>query len=581
MYRRKYLGAGLLAILVIAVAMPQAYAVEAEALIPITAENVEYVTGHNAFTGGHVVVQGKRLYVGAYGVGMRIFDINNPASPKPIGEYHPGSDDWNVDTDHVHAVHADAVPDAATYGNMELAVLNGTRRVTSPNNVRTDHTDFFDATDPANLKKLATFIGAADGEAHNGDIVDVRKLWLASGGSGVNGLRIYDLNPLLQTPAAAPTNLFRGDPAELWKASPYYRPPTNRTSEPAFTHTHDMTVYTDYPVEGLGPRDIVLLAEGGTYTNDAGNTGSIFIIDITNPREPVVLLRWFHDIGPGHHPIRYHHEAQFLASDPRVMLVTDEDMHAGAGCTNDAGGVTAVRLSADLRTATELSEWFIPAGTPAPVCSVHVFSTYGNLAFFGSYNAGLQVVDYKDPKNPRRVGQFIAEGTTAWGAQYHKGYVYIGDMTRGLDVVKWLGSKKNNKMKNGSFETSATGLSPDSWTRSGATSYAVGGSDGTRSVTADLLGSWISAPVSVMAGKSYGYSIDVANGGGTLVVEQLDAAGTVRSSVEKMLFAPGDGSFQASVGSFSVANGVSHVRLRLTGPLLGTTTFDNVQLWEE
>ncbi len=581
MFRRGRLGVGLLAILALAALLPQAHRAEADALVPIAAEKTEYVTGRNGFTGGHVVVQGKRLYVGAYGVGMRIFDINDPANPRAIGEYHPGSNDWDVDTDHVHAVHADAVPDAARYGDMELAVLNGTRRVTAPNNVRTDHTDFFDATNPAELRKLHTFIGAADGEAHNGDIVDSRKLWLASGGSGMNGLRIYDLSPLLQTPAGPPANLFRGDPAELWKASPYYRAPTNRPAEPAFTHTHDMTVYTDYPVEGLGPRDIVLLAEGGSYTNDAGNTGSIFVIDITEPRAPVVLQRWFHDIGAGHHPIRYHHEAQFLASDPRVMLVADEDMHAGAGCTNDAGGVTAVRLSDDLRSATELSEWFIPMGTPAPVCSVHVFSTHGNLAFFGSYNAGLQVVDYKDPANPQRIGQFIAEGTTAWGAQYHKGYVYIGDMTRGLDVVKWLGSKKTNKVKNGSFESSATGLAPESWTSSGTTTYAAGGSDGARSVTTQLIGSWTSAPIDVVGGKSYSYGVDVASGGGRVIVEQLDVAGALLATAESLLFATGDGSFQSFTGNFTAAPGATQVRVRLEGAPLGSTTFDNVQIWEE
>ncbi len=32
---------------------------------------LSYVTGRNDFTGGHVVVEGKRLYVGNYGLGMR------------------------------------------------------------------------------------------------------------------------------------------------------------------------------------------------------------------------------------------------------------------------------------------------------------------------------------------------------------------------------------------------------------------------------------------------------------------------------------------------------------------------------
>ncbi|MDQ3669497.1 MAG: hypothetical protein M3377_04335, partial [Actinomycetota bacterium] len=122
-----------------------------------------------------------------------------------------------------------------------------------------------------------------------------------------------------------------------------------------------------------------------------------------------------------------------LEGDPSVMLVTDEDMHNGCG---NAGGTTAVRLSPDLTSAFELSEWFIPLGTPAPVCSVHVFSSQGDLVFFGSYNAGLQVVDYGDPAAPKLVGSYIAPGTTAWGAQYHGGYIYVGDMARGLDVYE-------------------------------------------------------------------------------------------------------------------------------------------------
>ena len=79
------------------------------------------------------------------------------------------------------------------------------------------------------------------------------------------------------------------------------------------------------------------------------------------------------------------------------MLVTDEDLHNGCG---GAGGVVAVRLTPDLRDATEVSEWFIPLGTPATVCSVHVFSSEGSRVYFGAYNAGLQVVDYSDPSAP-------------------------------------------------------------------------------------------------------------------------------------------------------------------------------------
>ncbi|MGH2600243.1 MAG: hypothetical protein ACRDJ9_12770 [Dehalococcoidia bacterium] len=159
-------------------------------------------------------------------------------------------------------------------------------------------------------------------------------------------------------------------------------------------------------------------------------------------RNPVALLRWMHERGPEHHPIRYTHEAQFLSGDPRLMLVTDEDLHPpcgegdGGAVDTAGGGVTAVRLSSSLTSAVrEESEWFIPAGTPAPVCSVHVMSSKGRRLFLGSYNAGLQVVDYRDPRNPVQAGVNIQPGATAWGAHIHRhGVVYVGDMSRGLDV---------------------------------------------------------------------------------------------------------------------------------------------------
>ena len=396
------------------------------------AEDVARVGGDNTSTGGHVMVEGGRLYVGAYGLGFRMFDISDPEKPALIGAYLPGR-------------RADAVPDAAVFDGRHIAALNGTNRAvvstsdgTNPN---TNKTEFLDVTDPAKPRVLWEFNGPTHGEAHNGDIVDARRLWLPSGGSGTNGLRIYDLSPVLETPAAAPVSLLADgtvngrNPVDLWAASPYRG---DRPIGAPFTHTHDISVYVDHPVQqedgSVALRDIALLAEGGGYTNDAGDTGSLFIVDVTDPRNPVVLNRWLHARGGDHHPIRYHHEAQFLDGDPSVILVTDEDLHNGCG---DAGGITAVRVGPGLTgEAEELSEWFIPGDTPAPICSVHVFSSDGNLVFLGSYNAGLQVVDYSDPSNPVQAAYYIAPGTTAWGALYHEGYIYVGDMSRGLDVYE-------------------------------------------------------------------------------------------------------------------------------------------------
>jgi hypothetical protein len=442
--RRLGIGIGIVLVLSLAAAPATAHESEHAQLVNLTLgalppvpvvppENVSYVSGDNGFTGGHVAVQGDRLYLGSYGRGLHIYDISDPRAPQRIGAYTPG-------------LRADAPPDAIDYRGRRFAVLNGTRRTHSalPPEARTDRTEWLDVTDPANPTVLHTFgPDQVDGESHNGDIADSLRLYAPSGGLGVQGLRIYDLSRTLTTPASdcrngapdnpcAPSNIFRGDPVKLWEASPH------RKGQPvgaAFTHTHDVEIYADYPVANMGRRDILLLAEGGSYAG-AGDTGSVFVIDISKPRRPVVLYRWLHEKGPEHHPIRYHHEIQFVDGLPNVALVTDEDLHNGCG---SAGGVVALRFAPDLRSAQELSEWFIPAGTPAPVCSVHVFSSKDGIAYIGSYNAGLQVVDYRDPANPQRVGHYTADGATSWGALVHAGVVYVGDMSRGLDVFEYTG----------------------------------------------------------------------------------------------------------------------------------------------
>lgn len=400
-------------------------------------DNVEYVTGEQGFTGGHVVVDNGILYVGSYGFGFRMYDVSDPANPVCVGD---------IEGSGVFA--ADAVPDGAIMDERRIAVLGGTGRVEGApppsEDINTDYTDFFDVTDPANPEHLWRMgPDQVDGEAHNADIFDEERLFLPSGGAGEQGLRIYDMNPLLLPTPAAPEILFRGDPLVLWRVSPYYDEEDDPI-EDVFSHTHDISIYPDYEVEGLvGPRDIILLAEGGSYLSSepiaAGDTGSIFVIDITDPTEPVVLHRWLHpleeDEGEDHHPIRYHHEAQFLDSDRHVMLVTDEDLHSTPGCLRDAAGITAVGFSADLQSTVELSEAFIPPfGPPAVTCSAHVFHSDGPYVYMGSYNAGLQIFDYSDPAAPEWAGYYIAAGATSWGAYFYDGYVYVGDVSRGLDV---------------------------------------------------------------------------------------------------------------------------------------------------
>ena len=408
-----------------------------------TQENVRHVATVPPGTGGHVVVEGSRLYMGNYGTGLSAFDITDPRSPAFLGKYVPGP---SVNDGNDPGARADAVPDAAIWDGRHIVSLGGTSRAST-----TTQTEFLDFTDPLSPELLWRFRGSADGEAHNGDIVDTRKLWLPSGGSGGNGLRIYDMSPLLQTPPAKPVELFRGNPHTMWGGSDYksfYSKPVGGS----FNHTHDIEVYTDREIllpdwewvdqngDGIkdptrGLRDIALLAAAG-----GGNaSGAVYVIDITNPRAPVVMSKWQNPVGTGHNAISYLHEAQFLHGDPNTIFVADEDLNPNCG----EGRLYTVNISDNLAHVSKAGEWPIGTGAHdvAPCLGSHVFSSHDRHVFMGAYVAGLQVVDLRAPAQPKRAGRFVAEGMNSWGALYHKGVIYTGDFgARGLDVFEFIAS---------------------------------------------------------------------------------------------------------------------------------------------
>jgi hypothetical protein len=413
----------------------------AQATPAATFENVRHVANVPGNTGGHVVVEGNRLYMGNYGTGLSAYDVSNPRTPVKLGQYIPGpSNNDGADP----GVRADAPPDAALWDGRHIVSLGGTNRVA--NRIQTEFIDF---TDPAAPELLWRFPAAPDAESHNGDIVDARKLWLPSGGGNLNGLRIYDMSPLLQDPPAAPAKLFAGNPHALWQASPY-RTFYEKPSGGAFNHTHDIEIYTDRTIQlpewewvdqdgdgtpdpTQGQRDIALLAAAG-----GGNaSGAVYVIDITTPSEPVVISKWQNPSGAGHNAIAYLHEAQFLHGDPNTIFVADEDMTSGC----DEGRLYTFDISDDLVHTTKLGEWTIGEGAQgSPVClGAHVFSSHNEHVYMGAYAAGLQIIDLSDPAQPARAGRYIAEGANPWGALYNQGYVYTGDFGgRGLDVFEFI-----------------------------------------------------------------------------------------------------------------------------------------------
>jgi immune inhibitor A len=138
---------------------------------------------------------------------------------------------------------------------------------------------------------------------------------------------------------------------------------------------------------------------------------------------------------------------------------------------------------------------------------------------------------------------------------------------------------QGNKLKNGSFEASSSGSSPDGWTGAGTTSYGEGGSDGSKSVTAGPGGTWASDPVVVQAGEKLDLSVASSGAAGTVLVQQLSATGAVLSSLTTPLAGTSAGTWRTVEQTITVPVGVTQLRVVLLGGALGTTRFDAVGLW--
>ena len=129
---------------------------------------------------------------------------------------------------------------------------------------------------------------------------------------------------------------------------------------------------------------------------------------------------------------------------------------------------------------------------------------------------------------------------------------------------------QGNKIRNGSFEQTSNGSSPDAWTSSGPTSYESG------SVRTQPGGSWSSEPVAVTPGASYMASLQVAGSGGTFVIQQFAPDGTMLAAMSLPLPIT---TVVESVGmTVAVLAGAAQLRVVLVGGTLGQTTFDNVEL---
>jgi hypothetical protein len=72
--------------------------------------------------------------------------------------------------------------------------------------------------------------------------------------------------------------------------------------------------------------------------------------------------------------------------------------------------------------------------------SSHYFSSRGDgITANAFYTQGVRFLDTSDPANIRQVGWFVNADSNTWAAYWHKGYVYVADFQRGVDVLRFSG----------------------------------------------------------------------------------------------------------------------------------------------
>lgn len=139
--------------------------------------------------------------------------------------------------------------------------------------------------------------------------------------------------------------------------------------------------------------------------------------------------------------------------DRSTLLVTEEDYvdtsEAQPGSCHGQGKFqtwdlrgTSTRAPMRLldQWQTEVTGTPFLSGNKAPVtanCSSHWFTTRGRTAAVGWYEQGTRFLDVSNPKAITQVGYWVPPNAVTWGATWvTKDIVYTADVGRGIDVLR-------------------------------------------------------------------------------------------------------------------------------------------------
>jgi len=437
-------------------------AVSTPGLVPRSAKNLAHVANVCGFVGTDIEFQSRRAadgtvhdyaFVGTMGGGTRIFDITDPAHPTTAGRYtDPGyQNDLSVRGDLLVLGFDSLGVSGATSSCLQTkgAGTNGATRagidivrLWYDGNKATFTTELIDCY----LSSRGS-AGAHTTTIHpSGDWVSVN--------TSFTGLEVVDI---------------RSGTAQLAQ----YVPPSIVDDAHDVSFSRDgLTLYS----AGLGSTRIV------DVTDAVDGRPAQLLATIPNAATPAQ--------GADGQVIQLSHQSD-TSSDGKVLVITDE---AGGGISETgcnegpSGKIGAAHFwnVQNLGAPRKLGSWLYPnpglsvdpllpslaaIGRTERGCTIHVFRNGGNgtagpgaiaAGFDGvsslpsrqlvtaHYGAGTWWLDFSGPsrsddgiaEDPRStwgntLGWNVMPGADTWSAKEYKGYIYTGDMTRGLDVFSF------------------------------------------------------------------------------------------------------------------------------------------------
>jgi hypothetical protein len=408
-------------------------------------ENMEIVANVPIDFGADIELHGDYAYVSTYGTcagggaippgtpppgrctpgtgGVTVIDISDPENPERVGLFDcaGGQNDVQLSPDGKWAAMAIETTNNACHPGEEGSVV----------------LSLADPENPVEVSFLPIFDKDGNYEGSHNHTLDWPYLYINQYVDEYNRIDIFDLT----------------DPANPEKLQGVQYGPPN----PAFTTTSPHDLIVDHRADG---KDYVY-ASSGNQTSD--------VIDVTDPRNPVILQRL---VDPA---VDFAHQSE-PNHDRSLTLITDEYRGGGQanacgktqtqdgprdlpndnvfGDRNNLGALYFYKTGADGLVQSDGNGQPVIAGTyNLPLqsgdidpllgqgCTVHIYwqAPDENRLVVSWYGKGSRVVDYENPKRAKELGWFIPDGADTWSAKPHNGYIFTGDIARGFDVLRYTG----------------------------------------------------------------------------------------------------------------------------------------------